>query len=139
MTLGAWGLWAHPPALEACSFFMALGRSHPRLFLSCLTNLVCITATKTNGPFNQELCYIGGPLILVLWPFRIVNCNQYYSGLYPTATTPDPRSMLFTARLHVPYATNNMDQGSVAPTSQSQRYYDKILTILSDPRSIMQC
>jgi len=35
--------------------------------------------------FNQGLCYIGGPLILALWPFRIVNCNQYYSGLYPTA------------------------------------------------------
>ena len=25
----------------------------------------------------------------------------------------DPRSLLFTARLHVPYATNNKDQGSV--------------------------
>ena len=30
------------------------------------------------------------------------------------AALTDPRSMLFTARLHVPYATNNMDQGSGA-------------------------
>ena len=35
--------------------------------------------------FNQKLCHAGGPLILVLWSFRNVNCNQCYSGLYPTA------------------------------------------------------
>jgi hypothetical protein len=34
-------------------------------------------------------------------------------GAWSLELFPDPRSMLFTARLHVPYATNNMDQGSV--------------------------
>ena len=48
-------------------------------------------------------------------------------------TNTDPRSIRAPARI---IGNNLMDQGSVAPTSQSQRYYDKILTILSDPRSL---
>ena len=39
---------------------------------------------------------------------------------------PDPRSMLFTARLHVPYATNNMDLGSAVV---SREFYFMTLSI----------
>ncbi len=53
----------------------------------------------------------------------------------------DPRSLFARSNLSTgfvlcPCIEAQRDQGSVAPTSQSQRYYDKILTILSDPRSM---
>jgi len=70
------------------------------------------------------LCYAGGPLILALWPCRIMHCNQCYSGLYPTATTPDPRSIDDMQVANLPESA--MDQGSVLVhnTKTSSRWCD---------------
>ena len=48
----------------------------------------------------------------------------------------DPRSQEAAVLSNALTSFVTCDQGSVAPTSQSQRYYDKILTILSDPRTL---
>ena len=53
-----------------------------------------------------------------------------------TLLIPDPITLHVVVGSCPVIAFEQLDQGSVAPTSQSQRYYDKILTILSDPRTL---
>ena len=62
-----------------------------------------------------------------------MNNNKSYFMLIQVRYT-DPRSQEAAVLSNALTSFVTCDQGSVAPTSQSQRYYDKILTILSDPR-----
>ena len=50
-------------------------------------------------PFNQELCYTGGPFILALWPCRPCIATRVIVVYIPQLTTPDPRSIAKSLRL----------------------------------------